>query len=71
MKNIKNIKISTEYIKLDSFLKLSGDFSSGAEAKFYILDGNVYVNGEKELRRGRKLYQGDMVKTEFGEYNVC
>ncbi len=68
---MQNIEITTDFIKLDSFLKLSGDFSSGAEAKFYILDGNVYVNGEKELRRGRKLYKGDTVKTEFGEYNVC
>lgn len=68
---MKDIEITTEYIKLDSFLKFTGDFSSGVEAKFYILDGNVKVNGETELRRGRKLYKGDIVKTEFGEYNVC
>ena len=68
---MQNIEITTEFIKLDSFLKFCGDFGSGVEAKFYILDGNVTVNGEVELRRGRKLYKGDIVKTEFGEYNVC
>ncbi|MDD4688116.1 MAG: RNA-binding S4 domain-containing protein [Eubacteriales bacterium] len=68
---MENIKINTEYIKLDSFLKFTGDFGSGVEAKFYILDGNVKVNGEKEIRRGKKLYKGDIVTTEFGEYNVC
>ncbi len=55
------IEISTEFIKLDQFLKFSGLSFNGAEAKAMILDGLVFVNGENELRRGRKLYKGDSV----------
>jgi len=56
------VKIDTEYIKLDSFLKATGMTSSGGEAKVLITEGNVLVNGEPELRRGRKLYRGDIVE---------
>ena len=59
------IKISTAFIKLDQFLKFSGLSFNGAEAKNMILDGIVYVNGEEELRRGRKIYPGDEVKVFF------
>ena len=65
------ITINTEFIKLDSFLKFAGLASSGAEAKFFIQQGNVLVNGEVEKRRGRKLYKGDVVKTISGEIYVC
>ncbi|MBK5277082.1 MAG: RNA-binding S4 domain-containing protein [Desulfuromonadales bacterium] len=53
--------ISTEYIKLDSFLKAVSAVGSGGEAKIVIADGMVLVNGETELRRGRKLFTGDRV----------
>ncbi len=56
------MKIDTPYIKLDSFMKAVNAVSSGGEAKFIIMEGNVMVNGEKELRRGRKLYPGDRVE---------
>lgn len=59
------IKMNTEFIKLDSFLKWAGAVSQGSEAKAYILNGEVKVNGEVELRRGKKIYPGD--KVEFGE----
>lgn len=55
------MKIDTEYIKLDSFLKAVNIASSGGEAKIIITEGMVKVNGETELRRGRKLYPGDKV----------
>lgn len=56
-----NIIVKTEFIKLDSFLKWAGAVSLGSEAKAYILDGQVMVNGEVELRRGKKIYPGDTV----------
>jgi ribosome-associated protein len=59
------MKIDTEYIKLDSFLKAVNAVSSGGEAKQVITGGEVRVNGEVEQRRGRKLYPGDRV--EFGK----
>ena len=55
------MKILSEYIKLDSFLKLVNEAGSGGEAKMLIADGVVSVNGEPESRRGRKLRPGDSV----------
>ena len=56
MKNIEKVKISTEFIKLDQFLKWLAIVDSGSEAKQVILDGMVKVNGDVEKRRGRKIY---------------
>jgi S4 domain protein yaaA len=56
MKNIEKVKISTEFIKLDQFLKWLAAVDSGSEAKEVILDGKVKVNDEVETRRGRKIY---------------
>lgn len=56
MKKIENIKISTEFIKLDQFLKWVGICESGSIAKDLITNGEVKVNDEVEIRRGRKLY---------------
>lgn len=55
------MQITTSYIKLDSFLKGENAVSSGGEAKIIIAEGYVSVNGEVEMRRGRKLYPGDKV----------
>ena len=56
MKNIEKVKISTEFIKLDQFLKWIAVVDSGSEAKEVILDEKVKVNDEVETRRGRKIY---------------
>lgn len=56
MKNIEKVKISTEFIKLEQFLKWLAVVDSGSEAKEVILDGKVKVNDEVETRRGRKIY---------------
>ena len=53
-------------IKLDQFLKIQGMVSTGGEAKQLIQSSEVKVNGEIEIRRGRKLSQGDLVEL-FGE----
>ncbi|MDO4690091.1 MAG: RNA-binding S4 domain-containing protein [Fusobacterium sp.] len=56
MKKIEKIKISTEFIKLDQFLKYVGICVSGTEAKNLIINSEIKVNDEFEMRRGRKLY---------------
>lgn len=56
MKNIEKVKISTEFIKLDQFLKWLAVVDSCSQAKQVILDGKVKVNDEVETRRGRKIY---------------
>lgn len=62
--------ITTDYIKLDSFLKGVNIVGSGGEAKIIIADGQVRVNGETETRRGRKLYPGDRVALGGHEFTV-
>lgn len=67
---MEKIKIESEFIKLDQFLKWSGVVSSGTDAKHYIQNGEVFVNGEEELRRGRKLYHGYIVEFQEKKYEV-
>ncbi len=64
---MEKIKITSEYIKLDQFLKWANLVGSGVDAKFTIQDGLVKVNGEVEVRRGRKLYPGDKVVVDGNE----
>lgn len=52
---------SPQHIKLDQFLKWQGIAQTGGEAKIIIKQGMVEVNGEEEVRRGRKLITGDEV----------
>lgn len=61
---MQKIAISTEYIKLDQFLKFVGLVDSGVMAKELILDGLIFVNDEVEVRRGKKIRPGDIVKYE-------
>ena len=56
---MEQIHIHTEYIKLDALLKLAGLVETGGEAKVLIQDGQVQVNGEVCLMRGKKLREGD------------
>ena len=64
------IEINTEFIKLDSALKYSGVAENGAHAKEMILSGEVEVNGEIELRRGKKVYKVDKFKIFDEEYEI-
>lgn len=56
------IKLKEEYIKLGQALKAANLVEAGSYAKLEILDGNVKVNGQVELKRGKKLYEGDIVE---------
>ena len=67
---MNKIKINTEFIKLDSFLKFSGAVSMGSEAKMLILDELVKVNNEICTQRGKKLYKGDIVEFNGESYEV-
>ncbi|MBI1920484.1 MAG: RNA-binding S4 domain-containing protein [Geobacter sp.] len=64
------MRIETDHIKLDSFLKAINAVGSGGEAKLLIQEGMVKVNGEAEVRRGRKLYRGDRVELRGMSYVV-
>ena len=59
-----SLREGADYIKLGQLLKKANMMSSGVDAKMVILDGLVSVNGEVELRRGKKIYPGDVVTFE-------
>ena len=65
------IRIKDEYIKLGQALKAAGFCERGSDAKEIILEGMVSVNGETELRRGRKLYDGDVVSSGDWQLQIC
>lgn len=67
---MNEVKINTEFIKLDSFLKWCGAASLGSEAKMYILDEMVKVNGEVCTQRGKKIRSGDLVEFNGEGYRV-
>lgn len=58
---MEQVAITTEYIKLDAFLKFAALTGTGGEAKLLIQDGLVSVNGAPCTQRGKKLYPGDIV----------
>ena len=78
----RQVKITTEFIKLDALLKFEGLTGTGGEAKERIQDGEVLVNGETCTMRGRKIRPGDTVSLDgvtlkvapficFGRLTAC
>lgn len=61
---MEDIKIKTESIQLDQFLKWANIVLSGGEAKSLIQAGKITVNGEIETRRSHKLHNGDIIQPE-------
>ena len=59
---MKNIEITTEFIKLDALLKYAALVETGGEAKQLVQNGEVKVNGEVCTMRGKKLRNGDVVE---------
>lgn len=59
---MENIKITTEFIKLQDLLKFANVVGTGGEAKIIIQEGDVKVNGEVCTMRGKKIRPGDMVQ---------
>ena len=66
----KEVQITTDYITLGQFLKYVGIIDSGFLAKIFLNDHEVYINGELDTRRGKKLYPGDLVLVEKVEYII-
>ena len=68
--NTKEIKIVTDYIELQQLLKKIDLTSSGGEAKIFLLNNEVKVDGEDENRRGRKLYPGNLILIDGVNYLI-
>jgi ribosome-associated protein len=65
------VVISTEFIKLESAMKLANVLPTGGAAKAEIQEGFVQVNGEVCTMRGKKLYPGDKFTYEGQSYLIC
>lgn len=68
MSTIKDFAIKGDYITLSQFLKEESIISSGGQAKWYLQDNPVILNGETETRRGKKLHVGDKLEVAGTEY---
>jgi ribosome-associated protein len=66
----EKISISTDFIKLDAFLKFACIASTGGEAKFMVEDGLIKVNGESCTQRGKKLRPGDRISVDGELYEI-
>ena len=67
---ISDIKITSDYIKLDAFLKFAGIAETGGHAKILIQDGLIKIDGEICKIRGKKLYPGNIVEADGQSYQV-
>ena len=62
----KSVKLRKDesFITLGILLKITGIIDTGGQAKIYLMDNAVLVNGEEENRRGRKLFHGDSIQIQ-------
>lgn len=67
---METIQLRDEFIKLGQALKLANLVESGIDAKLVIKDGLVKVNGETQLQRGKKLYDGDVVEFDGNKFMI-
>lgn len=68
---MSEVQISTEYITLGQFLKLADVIQSGGMAKWFLSEHEVFINGELDVRRGRKLRVGDKIEIpQFGSFTI-
>lgn len=68
---MEQVKITTEYITLGQLLKIVSVISSGGAAKYYLAENEVFVNGELEARRGKKLYPNDKILVDGKTYIIA
>ncbi|MFR7476869.1 RNA-binding S4 domain-containing protein [Frisingicoccus sp.] len=67
---METIQLKSEFVKLGQAIKAANLVEDGVEAKYVIQDGLVKVNGEVDIRRGRKLYDGDVVTFEGTDIKI-
>ena len=68
----KSIKLRKDkpFITLGILLKIAGIIDTGGQAKYFLAENKVLVNGEEDDRRGRKLYHGDVIKVANQEFVI-
>ena len=68
---MKDVKISTEFIRLGQLVKLLDLVDTSGQVTVYLLSNEILVNGVDEKRRGKKLYPNDVVTLDGEEYRIC
>ena len=66
----ETVKIHTDFIQLQSFLKFKGIAETGGQAKEFIQDGIIRVNGEVCTARGKKIRPGDIISAFAVDYEI-
>ena len=68
----KSIKLRKDepFITLGILLKIAGIIDTGGQAKYFLAENKVLVNGEEENRRGRKLYHGDVIEVSNHRFTI-
>ena len=68
----KSIKLRKDepFITLGVLLKIAGLIDTGGQAKWFLAENKVLVNGEEDNRRGRKLYHGDVVEVSNQSFTI-
>ncbi|WP_125568490.1 S4 domain-containing protein YaaA [Companilactobacillus insicii] len=66
----QKITIDTEFITLGQLLKDAGIISTGGQAKWFLQENSVSLNGEPENRRGKKLRKGDVVVIDDQSFEI-
>lgn len=66
----ETVKINTQFIQLQSFLKFKGIAETGGQAKEFIQDGIIRVNGEVCTARGKKIRTGDIISAFAVDYEI-
>ncbi len=67
---MKEFKLKSEYITLGQLIKVLGLISSGGMVKMFLEDNLITLNGEKENRRGKKLFKGDQLVIKGNAYLI-
>ena len=66
----ETVKINTDFIQLQSFLKFKGIAETGGQAKEFIQEGIIRVNGEVCTARGKKIRPGDIISAFAVDYEI-
>ena len=66
----ETVKINTDFIQLQSFLKFKGIAETGGQAKEFIQDGIIRVNSEVCTARGKKIRPGDIISAFAVDYEI-
>jgi ribosome-associated protein len=67
---MREVPIRGDTIRLGQLLKLADVIDSGAQAREFLADTSVMVNGERETRRGRQLHPGDVVVADGDQLRI-